>query len=293
MTRTSISGRAFRTSSSTCFSKGQRPAHTSEIAQKIQDAGGYINAYTSYDRTVFWIDIPSKGVETAIDILSDAMMNSTLPPEEYRKEQEVIRREFAMGYDDPDRMAGLALFATAYSVHPYRLPVIGHIEIYNKLTRDDVMEYYKARYVPNNLFFVVVGDVDAEKIHTHSRELFLRSTSRKACRRVYIPTEPRQLGRRESHTEFPTELTRLSLAWHIPAITHPDMPALDLLSDILGNGRSSILYKKIREEEGLAHAVSAFSYGHRISGLFGIDATLDPGQSRQRPKRPSSISSTI
>jgi zinc protease len=263
--------------------KGTATRSPSQIAQKIQDAGGYINAYTSYDRTVFWIDIPCKGVETAIDILSDAMMNSTLPPEEYRKEQEVIRREFAMGYDDPDRMVGLALFATAYSVHPYRLPVIGHIEIYNKLTRDDVMEYYKARYIPNNLFFVVVGDVDAEKIHSQVENYF-SGYQQKSLAPGYIPIEPRQLGRRESHTEFPTELTRLSLAWHIPAVTHPDMPALDLLSDILGNGRSSILYKKIREEEGLAHAVSAFSYGPGYPGLFGIDATLDPANRAKTEK---------
>jgi len=257
--------------------KGTETRSTNQIAQKIQDSGGYINAYTSYDRTVFWIDIPSKGVESAIDILSDAMMNSTLPPEEYKKEQEVIRREFAMGYDNPDRMESLAMFATAYSVHPYRIPVIGHIEIYNKLSRDEVMAYYKARYVPNNLFFVIVGDVDAEKIHTQVENYFA-NYPQKSLPPVYIPTEPPQLGRRDSHTEFPTELTRLSLAWHIPEITHPDMPALDLLSTILGGGRSSILYKKIREESGLAHAVSAFSYGPGYPGIFGVDATLDPGK---------------
>lgn len=257
--------------------KGTETRSTSQIAQKIQDAGGYVNAYTSYDRTVFHIDIPSKGVESAIDILADAMMNSTLPPDEYKKEQEVIRREFAMGYDDPDRMEWLALFDTAYREHPYRLPVIGHIEIYNKLTRDDVMEYYKARYVPNNLFFVIVGDVDAEKVHSRLENYFV-NYPRKSLPPVYIPAEPPQLGRRDSHTEFPTNLTRLSLAWHIPGITHPDMPALDLLSDILGNGRSSILYKKVREELGLAYSVSAFSYAPSDPGLFGVTATLEPGK---------------
>jgi len=85
--------------------KGTKTRSTNAIAQKIQDVGGYINAYTSFDRTVFWIDVPKDGVATALDVLTDAMMNSTLPPEEYRKEQEVIRREFAMGMDDPDRMA--------------------------------------------------------------------------------------------------------------------------------------------------------------------------------------------
>ena len=107
--------------------KGTKTRSTNEIAQKIQDVGGYINAYTSFDRTVFWIDVPKDGVTTALGVLSDAMMNSTLPPEEYRKEQEVIRREFAMGMDDPDRVAGLLLFGTAYQRHPYRFPVIGEI----------------------------------------------------------------------------------------------------------------------------------------------------------------------
>ncbi len=144
--------------------KGTKTRPANAIAQKVQDVGGYINAYTSFDRTVFWIDVPKDGVATALDILSDAMMNSTLPPEEYNKEQEVIRREFAMGMDDPDRMAGQLLLATTFQKHPYRLPVIGQIEVYNQLTRDQVMEYYKARYVPNNLTFVVVGDVDAQKV---------------------------------------------------------------------------------------------------------------------------------
>src|SRR3979490_1063653 len=94
--------------------KGTKTQSSNAIAQKIQDVGGYINAYTSFDRTVFWIEVPKDGVVSALDILADAMMNSTLPPEEYQKEQEVIRREFAMGMDDPDRMAGLLLFSTSH-----------------------------------------------------------------------------------------------------------------------------------------------------------------------------------
>lgn len=263
--------------------KGTETRSTNEIAQKIQDAGGYINAYTSFDRTVYWIDIPSKGVGTAIDILSDAMMNSTLPPEEYTKEQEVIRREFAMGYDDPDRMASLKLFGTAYRVHPYSLPVIGHLDIYNKLTRDDVMAYYKARYVPNNLFFVVVGDVDAQKVYSQIKEFFSKYP-RQSLPPRFIAQEPPQLGKRESHEEFPTELTRLEMAWHVPALTHPDLPALDILSQVLGDGRSSRLHRKLREQLGLVHAISAFCYSPADPGLFGIGAVLDP-DNRERVEK--------
>src|SRR3989441_1572164 len=255
--------------------KGTKTQSSNAIAQKIQDVGGYINAYTSFDRTVFWIDVPKDGVPAALSILSDAMMNSTLPPEEYTKEQEVIRREFAMGFDDPDRQSGLLLFATAYQRHPYRLPVIGEMEIYNQLTQEQVMQYYKSRYVPNNLTFIVVGDVDAEKVHQQLTDFF-KSYPEKSLKPVFVPEEPPQLGRREVHNEFATELTRLSLAWHIPEITHPDVPALDLLSTILGDGRSSRLYRRVREEAGLAFGVSAFSYTPGDPGLFGIDATIDP-----------------
>jgi len=255
--------------------KGTKTRSTNVIAQKIQDVGGYINAYTSFDRTVFWIDVPKDGVTTALDVLADAMMNSTLPPEEYMKEQEVIRREFAMGLDDPDRVAGLLLFATAYQRHPYHFPVIGDIEIYNQLTQDQVMQYYKTRYVPNNLTFIVVGDVDAAKVRQQLTEFF-KAYPEKSLKPVFIPEEPPQLGRRDVHQEFATELTHLSLAWHIPEVTNPDVPALDLLSSILGDGRSSRLYRRVREEAGLAYRISAFSYTPGDPGLFGIDATLDP-----------------
>ena len=257
--------------------KGTKTRGSSAIVQKIQDVGGYINAYTSFDRTVYWIDVPKAGTSVAIDILSDTMMNSTLPSEEYAKEQEVIRREFAMGMDDPDRMAGQLLFATAFQRHPYRLPVIGQLDIFNQLTQEDVLRYYKTRYVPNNLTFIVVGDVDAEAVY-QQLGAFFKDYPAKSLQPAYIPAEPPQLGQRVVHQEFATELTRLSLAWHIPEITHPDVPALDLLSTILGDGRSSRLYRRVREEAGLAFGISAFSYTPGDPGLLGIDATVEPAK---------------
>src|SRR3954464_8930375 len=255
--------------------KGTKTKPANAIAQQIQNVGGYINAYTSFDRTVYWIDAPKDGVPVAVDVLADAMMNSTLPVEEYAKEQEVIRREFAMGMDDPDRMAGQLLFATAFQRHPYRLPVIGLIDVFDQLTRDEVMQYYRARYVPNNLTFIVVGDVNPDAVYKQLGDFF-QDHPAQSLRPVFIPNEPPQLGRREAHQDFVTELTRLSLAWHIPEITHPDVPALDVLSTILGDGRSSRLYRRLREETGLAYGVSAFSYTPGDPGALGVDATVEP-----------------
>ncbi|MEO8439446.1 MAG: pitrilysin family protein [Spartobacteria bacterium] len=255
--------------------KGTTTRSPNAIAQSVQDEGGYINAYTSFDRTVYWIDVPREGVGCALDILADATMNSTLPVEEYRKEQEVIRREFAMCYDDPDRTMGQLMFKTAYERHPYRLPVIGDLQIFDQLTQQDVQEYYRARYVPNNLTFVIVGDVDAGEVYSQLEKYFAAYPAR-SLPPGYIAQEPIQQGRREVNQEFPTDLTRLALAWHVPEITHPDVPALDLLSTVLGDGRSSRLYRRVREEEGLVYGISAFSYTPGDPGLLGIDATLEP-----------------
>ena len=257
--------------------KGTATRGASEFAQRIQDAGGYINAYTSFDRTVYWIDIPAKGVPVALDLLADAVMNSTLPPDEFVKEQEVIRREFAMGNDDPDRVCSQTLFATAFREHPYQHPIIGHLEVFNALSRDDVMAYYKARYVPNNMFFVVVGDVDETAVRSQLAGVFTKYP-RKALPSVFIPPEPEQLGRRDAHIEFPTELTRLNLAWHVPSAAHPDIPALDVAAMVLGGGRSSRLYKKLREELALVHSADAWCYAPGQCGIFGVDAVLDPGK---------------
>lgn len=255
--------------------KGTARRSTNAIAQAVQDEGGYINAYTSFDRTVYWIDVPRAGVATAIDVLTDAALHSTLPAEEFTKEQEVIRREFAMVNDDPDRVNSHQLFATAYREHPYRHPVIGHLDVFNQVSREDVLAYYRTRYAPNNTTMVVVGDVDAAAVRAQLETLFT-DVPRRPLPPVLIPAEPAQLGRREAHREFPTELSRTICAWHIPPITHPDVPALDVLATALGDGRSSRLYRAVRERLALAHGISAWSYVPAQPGLFGLDMTCDP-----------------
>ena len=257
--------------------KGTRDRKAGDIARQIQDRGGYINAYTSFDRTVYWIDVPSEGVSDAIAILADAMMNSTLPEDEYVKEQEVIRREFAMGFDDPGRQSSQLMLRTVFSESPFRHPIIGYLDVYNKLKRDDVMEYYRSRYAPNNLTFVVTGDVDAEKIREQVEQAF-KGYSRQAMEPVYVATEPEQIGRRDAHEEFATELTRLSLAWRVPGLTNPDTPALELLGDVLGSGRSSLLNQELREKRQIVHSIDSGVFSLQTDGVFVIQALCDPAQ---------------
>ncbi len=257
--------------------KGSAARPPGSIAKSVQNRGGYINAYTSFDRTVYYIDTPTEGASEAVDILADVMMNATLPPAEYDKEQNVIRREFAMGFDDPDRMSAQLMFRTVFTQSPFRHPVIGYLDIYNKLTREDVFTYYKRRYVPNNVYFVIVGDVDADKIKAQLETAF-EKYPRRALEPVLVTPEPTQAGRREAHEEFPTELTRLTLAWPIPAITDPDMPALDVLGTVLGGGASTPLNQDIREKKQLAFSIGAGSYALADGGIFAIQAICAPDQ---------------
>jgi zinc protease len=255
--------------------KGTEKRGPNEIARAVQEAGGYVNAYTSFDRTVYWIDVPSDGTATAIELLADATLHSTLPDGEFAKEQEVIRREFAMGFDDPNRMSTELMLSTAFSTSPYRHPIIGHLEVFNRLTRDDLVAYYRSRYTPENMFLVVTGDVDTAQIFAEAEKWF-GLAPRRVQPPLFIPHEPPQLGRREAHEEFETELTRCSLVWHIPPVTHPDTAALDVLATVLGGGRSTPLHLELREKRNLVHHISAYSYMAGEMGLFGIDFLCEP-----------------
>lgn len=263
--------------------KGTSRRGNSEIAQTIQAAGGSVNAYTTFDHTVFYIDAPSAGWKTLLDVLTDAIFHSTLPPDEYAKEQEVIRREFAMGFDDPNRTLQKLLFETAFTHHPFKYPVIGHLEVFNQLTRDDVLAYYKKHYVPNNLTFIVVGDVDASEVRAELERL-TAAIPRVSYQPEFYPQEPPQLGRREAHREFPTDVRRMFMAWHIPGITHPDLYALDVAAILAGDGASSRLHRRLVEIDKLLRAVSTFSYTPRDSGLWAVSAVFLPGPEDTRAR---------
>lgn len=158
--------------------KGTTTRPGTRIDQEVQEAGGYMNAYTSFDRTVYHIDVPNTGAHTAIDILCDIMQNASLPPDELAKELDVIRREMDMGQDDPNRRSGRRLFETAYTRSPYRYTVIGYLDIFNELKPEDIRDYYTERYAPNNVFYVVVGDVKHDEVVAQIKQCYAKSKAR-------------------------------------------------------------------------------------------------------------------
>jgi zinc protease len=254
--------------------KGTTTRGASRIDQEVQEAGGYMNAYTSFDRTVYHIDVPSTGARVAIDILCDIMRHATLPADEMAKEKQVILREMDMNQDDPGRRAGRRLFETAYTRSPYRHTVIGYPDIYNQLKAEDITGYYRERYAPNNVFYVIVGDVKAAEVVKQIRDSYADAKAMAMPPEV-LPEEPRQTAPRETIEEAPIELGHVHISWHIPDIRHPDVPALDVLAAVLGNGRSSRLYQQVREKLALVHSVDAWTYNPGDAGLIGVSAMVD------------------
>jgi len=255
--------------------KGTESRSSEDVAREVSELGGQMNAYTSFDRTVYYIDCPDESWKGCLDVLMDVVSRATIPEDEFSREQEVIRREFAMMDDDPDRVASREMFASAFRVHPYGIPVIGELDIFNQLSRDDVVGYYRSRYVPGNLFFVIAGAVDPSEVRDRAASFF-QDIPQLPVPAIHVPGEPEQLGRRDVFREFSAPLTRLWMAWRIPGLTHEDMPALDVLAAILGGGRSSRLHVNVREEAGLVHQINACSFTPPDSGLFAVGADLDP-----------------
>ncbi|MFI5336470.1 MAG: M16 family metallopeptidase [Opitutales bacterium] len=255
--------------------KGTERRAGREISSTVQAHGGYINAYTTFDRTVYYIDLPSEHTAVAIDLLADATLHSTLPAGEVTKEQEVILREIDMCLDDPDQRLSQALFETAYRTHPYRQPIIGHRDVFAACSREDLLGYYHERYAPNNLVLVIVGDFDPTATRAAIAQHFGQAPRRRQAP-VLVPDETPQLARRDRHLFEDVQISRCGLGWQIPGLTHPDTPALDMLAMVLGHGESSLLWLSIREKARLVHTVDAMTWSPGTSGLFYVSYLTDP-----------------
>ena len=255
--------------------KGTESRLSEDVAREVSALGGQMNAYTSFDRTVYYTDCPGESWRGCLEVLMDVVGRATIPEEEFTREQEVIRREFAMIDDDPDRVASREMFASAFKIHPYGIPVIGRLDIFNQLSRDDVVDYYRSRYIPGNLFFVIVGAVEPDEVRDQVASFF-QDLPQQPLPALHVPQEPKQLGRRDVFKEFSTPVTKFLMAWQIPGVTHEDMPALDVLAAVLGGGRSSRLHVQVRERAGLVHRINACSFTPSDNGLFAVGADLNP-----------------
>ncbi len=259
--------------------KGTEKRGVGEIAGIIEGDGGDINAFTSFDETVYYVVIASRFLDTSLDVLSDAMANSAFDPGELKKELEVVIEEIRRGDDSPQRNLSEKIFSEAYTVHPYKRPVIGSKESVSSFTREKVINFYKKWYSPNNMVLVVVGDFDTPKVIPKIKKSFgvLKPTELPNC---VIPQESSQKEIRTVVFDKKIQEGYFSLAYHIPSAKHEDAPVLDLISNILGGGESSRLYRRVKEEKGLVSNIYTYSFTPKYPGLFNVGGTIQPEKTR-------------
>jgi len=247
-----------------------------EIRQIIERFGGATNAMTSDDMTMYYIDCPAKDVETAIDLLADWMQHARFDPTEVQREHAVVRQELADGLVQRNRALWELFEQTIYQVHPVRHPTIGYLEPLSRLTREDLVAFYRSRYVPNNQVFVVVGDVDTEKVLAAVVRHWT-GTPRGPETLVPMPTEPPQLAPREAVRQMEGKMVDMILAWPTVELTHPDLFALDVAAAVLGEGDSSRLVQELQRQRGWVLSIRTASYTpHFVRGWFGVIATAPP-----------------
>ncbi|MEO0795351.1 MAG: pitrilysin family protein [Verrucomicrobiota bacterium] len=257
--------------------KGTDKRGSLDITREIHASGGYINAYTTFDRTVYYIDAPANAAETCFDLLSDMVFHSTLPSAEITRERDVILREIDMGLDDPDRKQFHTFAQTAFREHPYRHPVIGHRTLFEGVTEDELRSYYAGRYAPNNVVLVVAGAIDSEACQQLAEKYFSAEPMRQLSPAWY-PEEPTQLAPRSDRETGDYNVVRGMIGYKVPGLGHTDAPAMDVLARLLGSGSSSWLWQRIREEQRLVHQIDAGCWNPGSHGLLWITYLCDPGK---------------
>jgi zinc protease len=245
-----------------------------ETAKILEAIGGASNAYTTYDVTCYHITTSGDFYGTALDLLADWMQNNTLDPREVAREREVVTRELEKDEDEPAHVIWQLYAEAAYRAHPVRVPVVGYKADIHRVTREDLVAFYRARYVPNNALVVVVGDVKKEEALARVRGAF-GGWERRPLPPFALPDEPRQLAPRKAEREAGVQVTSVKLGWPTVDLADPDLYALDLLAFVLAQGPAARLTRAIVDEKQLASAVAASSWTPSfVRGQFMIDLAI-------------------
>jgi zinc protease len=253
--------------------KGTEQRGVGAVAGDVEAAGGRINAYTTFDTTVYYATMPSESVMTGLDVLVDAVRNSRFDPDEIHREREVVLEEIRRAEDSPGHVLSDAVFGTAYQEHPYGAPILGPPEGVARFERDQVRSFFERWYAPDNLVIVAAGDFEATALADHIRTLFADAEPRGTQRDR--PAEPDQSEPRTAILCRPFEGVRVDLAWRTACFADPDTPLLDLLSFILGECESSRLVRRVKDDDQLVDRIDSSSYTPLDAGLFSVSFEAD------------------
>ena len=253
--------------------KGTPTRGVGAIARETKAAGGYLNAATSYDHTTYYTVLPSVALPVALDLQSDALRRSLIDPEELRRELRVIIEEAKRKQDNPSALTGETLHALLFDRHRIRRWRIGTESHLAGLSHQEIVAYYRSRYVPGRTIVAMAGDLDPESAIDIARE-FLGTWPAASPVIDPSPEEPPRREVRARTLRGDVRRADLAVGWRAVPSLHPDAAALDVAAAVLGLGRAGWLYRNLRAQ-GIVTSIGAWNFSPTEVGVFSIGAELE------------------
>lgn len=254
--------------------KGTRKFKVGEIAASVEAAGGELNAYTSFDQTVFYVTISKQFENVGLDVIAEMMGFPKFDPAEIDNERQVVIEEIKRSNDSPHRQASRLLFSTMYKKHPYGIPVIGFEENINTVTRKTLVDYFQSRYNPKTMTLIVAGDFKSEEMKKKIAKNFGVFPKNK-LRVVKRKSDPKKFKPSLVVKKAPFNETIVHLAFPTPKASHKDIAALEVFALIFGQGDSSRLNQRLRLNEHLVNFAGSSVFVARDPGFIALSMSLN------------------
>lgn len=247
--------------------KGTKKRTAKQIAEEIENVGGYFNAATSRETTAFYIKVLKEDLNLAIDILSDILLNSTFETTEFNREKSVVLQEISQSIDTPDDIIFDYFQECAYPNQPCGRPILGSVEIVQSISRETLHEYLKNNYTPDRMVISASGNLDHNIFVSLIQKAFVKLEQKEG----FSALDARYVG---GEKRIIKDIEQANIVLGFPGVTIYDDNyfASNILSTILGGGMSSRLFQEVREKRGLTYSVYSFSSSSSKGGLFGIYA---------------------
>jgi len=258
--------------------KGTPTRTAAAISGVIESQGGVINAATQLETTHYYIEVPSYGLEAALDVLVDTLLHPTFPQEELERERLVILEEIFRRDDSPESTLWDEFASAVFKGTPYEITVIGTKDTVSTLKREDLNQYFSKYYVPQNLNFVVVGDFDRDRVLQKLKSSFEPLATTKAPDAPLVQLD--KWAATHLNVKKPIQLSYLAAGFPTVGLGEKDAVALDLLSDVLGGGNSSRLVQNLRQDRQMVLSVSCEYIPFKQKGMFAFFLDTLPQKSQ-------------
>lgn len=246
----------------------------SEYVDWVERLGGHSNAYTTFNHTAYFLDVNKDFIEDAVQILSETMQFSLFTEEEVARERDVIIQEFVYRVSPPMSQMRNRMMEVTYLQSHLKHEIIGNINLFRTLQREDLAEYFKRRYAPNNMIFVVVGDVDPQETYKMIKEAF-QDFRMQTVETLYTPVEIPRIGEYKHIEEFDVNQARGYITHILPSSNFRDFLAIDMACNILFYKRTSPVQFRLVEELELANWAYAYTNLGSLSNDFSLNIIFE------------------